>query len=187
MFRATASLARIAIVTFSAAPRHAPNKKEPSAEVQAAYRAALALDPDNPYALTGSARLMLVSDPQAALVQLARAASLSPLDLDVLQEEARGLIAAGQLDAAETKLEDALDLSASDPKITMELVELRIAKGSVDERTLELATRAVRFGGGADALELLSRVHSAQNHPQLATDAAARAQALRDEIPPSGG
>ena len=38
------------------------------------------------------------------------------------------------------------------------LAELRLARGAKDERTLELARRAVAFGGGAEAKALLERV-----------------------------
>jgi hypothetical protein len=38
----------------------------------------------------------------------------------------------------------------------------------------------VRFGGGADALELLGHVHAQRDEPELAARAEERARALRE-------
>ena len=66
----------------------------------------------------------------------------------------------------------------------MQLVELHLERGLATERTLGLAERAVRFGGGADALDLLERVHQFRNEPERASEAAARARALRERQSP---
>jgi hypothetical protein len=62
----------------------------------------------------------------------------------------------------------------------MELVRLDLGRGVATPRTLERASRAARFGGGADAVELLSRVHAQLGEAELAEQSAARARSLRE-------
>jgi hypothetical protein len=61
-----------------------------------------------------------------------------------------------------------------------ERARLDLERGVATARTLERARRAVRFGGGADALELLSSVHAERGEPEPAAQAAERARALRE-------
>jgi len=61
-----------------------------------------------------------------------------------------------------------------------ERARLDLERGVATPQTLERAKRAVRFGGGADALDLLSRVHARQGEPELAARAAEEARALRE-------
>ena len=51
---------------------------------------------------------------------------------------------------------------------------------ATQENLDRLAKRGVRFGGGPDALELLSRVHEQRHEPRQASWASARARELRE-------
>ena len=61
---------------------------------------------------------------------------------------------------AETKLDGLLREQPCDGEAARSLAELRLARGSDDERTQDLARRAVAFGGGAEAKALLERATS---------------------------
>jgi hypothetical protein len=61
-----------------------------------------------------------------------------------------------------------------------ERARLDLERGVATSRTLERALRAARFGGGADALELLARVHEQRDEPEPAARAAERARVLRE-------
>jgi hypothetical protein len=67
-----------------------------------------------------------------------------------------------------------------------ERARLDLQQGVATEQTLERARRAVRFGGGADALELLSQVLTKRNEPELAARAAEQARTLREAKAPKG-
>ena len=89
------------------------------------------------------------------------------------------MLASGRQQAAEERLEALLEEHPYDAEAAAQLVALQLGRGPGTERTQELARRAVRFGGGADALDLLSRVYEQQDQPERASEAASRAKALR--------
>jgi tetratricopeptide (TPR) repeat protein len=150
-----------------------------------AYERALELDPQNARALVGVGRLALEREPEQALVLFDRAAAADPDDAAPRRAAARALLAIGQQRAAEERLEALLHDHPYDADASMRIVELRLEGGAAEtEQTLELAERAVRFGGGADALDLLERVHRRRNELVRASEAAARAQALRERQAP---
>jgi tetratricopeptide (TPR) repeat protein len=152
--------------------------------VREAYARALELDPENARALAGLGRLALERDPEQALALFDRAAAADPGGATPRRAAARALLASGQPQAAEERLEALLEDHPYDVGASARLVELQLERGLATERTLDLAQRAVRFGGGADALDLLERVHGRRNEPERASEAAARARALREQHSP---
>jgi tetratricopeptide (TPR) repeat protein len=128
-------------------------------EVRAAYERALELEPEYACALSGLARLRVEArDAEAALALFERAAAADPEDVSPAHASAELLISLGRHEAAEARLEDWLDGNPFDGRAALRLAELRVERGAEVERTLALARRAVRFGGGPGAEELLDRV-----------------------------
>ncbi|MGE4608344.1 MAG: hypothetical protein AAEJ52_16515, partial [Myxococcota bacterium] len=111
----------------------------------------------------------------------------APLDPDPGWAAAQALIAAGKSPEAEARLGELLAKHPYEARAAAALVEMRLERGDAGERTAELAHRAARFGGGIEALDLLSRVHRSRDEPGLAEAVEARARALRDEGPGDDG
>ena len=152
----------------------------PAEAVYAAYARALELGPQNAWALAGLGRLAFGDDPEAALGFFDRAASADPSDPDPKLQAARALVASGKPAQAAERLDALLLEHPFEAEAAAERARLDLEQGVATPRTLERAHRAVRFGGGADALELLSRVHAQRDEPELAAQAAERARALRE-------
>jgi tetratricopeptide (TPR) repeat protein len=152
----------------------------PADAVNAAYARALELEPQNPWALAGLGGLVFADDPEAALGFFDRAAAADPSDPDVKFQAARALVAMGRPAEAETRLDELLRAHPFEAEAAAERARLDLERGVATTRTLERARRAVRFGGGADAFELLARVHTQRDEPEPAAQAAERAQALRE-------
>jgi predicted Zn-dependent protease len=152
----------------------------PAEAVHAAYARALELGPGNAWSLAGLGRLALGGDPEAALGFFDRAASADPADPDPKLQAARALVASGKPDQAGQRLDALLLEHPFEAEAAAERARLDVERGIATPATLERARRAVRFGGGVDALELLSRVHDERDEPELAARAADAAQALRD-------
>lgn len=164
-------------------------RSAPADEVRRAYARALELDPEQARALEGLGGLALERDPVEALALFDRAAAADSDPADLADAgaglaAARALIAAGRKQEAAERLEALLREHPYDAGVASALVELELERGVGTERTLALALRAVRFGGGADALDLLSRVYRERNDREHATAAAERARTLRDATPP---
>jgi len=152
----------------------------PVEAARAAYARALELEPQNARALAGLGRLALGDDPEAALGFFDRAAAADPSDPDPKLQAARALVASGQPAQAEERLDGLLWEHPLEAEAAAERAWLDLERGVATARTLERARRAVRFGGGADALDLLSRVHVERDEPEPAARAAERARALRE-------
>jgi len=152
----------------------------PAESVVAAYERALELDPGNAWALAGLGRMALRDDPEAAFGFFDRAASAAPDDPDPKLQAARALEAAGKPELAAKRLDELLLEHPAEFEAALERARLDVERGVATPETLERAERALQFGGGADALELLSRVHALRDEPELAEQAAKRARALRD-------
>jgi len=148
---------------------------------RAAYRSAIAIDSENAGALAGLGRL--ATNPDEARGLFERAAAAAPLDPDPAWGASQTLITAGKPSEAEARLEELLAKHPYEARAAAALVEMRLERGDAGERTAELAHRAVRFGGGIDALDLLGRVHRSRDEPKLAEAVEARARALRNEGP----
>jgi tetratricopeptide (TPR) repeat protein len=152
----------------------------PAEAVRAAYMRALELEPGNAQALAGLGRLAFDGDPEAALGFFDRAAAADPSDPDLKLQAARALVASGKPAQAEERLDALLLEHPFEAEAAAERARLDLERGVATPRTLERARRAVRFGGGADALELLGRVHAQRDEPEPAARAEERARALRE-------
>jgi tetratricopeptide (TPR) repeat protein len=152
----------------------------PVEAVRAAYARALELEPGNARALASLGRLALGDDPEAALGFFDRAVAADPSDPDPKLQAARALVASGKLAQAGERLDGMLLEHPFEAEAAAERARLDLERGVATPRTLERARRAVRFGGGADAFELLSRVYAERGEPEPAARAAERARALRE-------
>jgi tetratricopeptide (TPR) repeat protein len=152
----------------------------PVEAVRAAYARALELEPGNARALASLGRLALGDDPEAALGFFDRAAAADPSDPDPKLQAARALVASGKLAQAGERLDGMLLEHPFEAEAAAERARLDLERGIAKPRTLERARRAVRFGGGADDFELLSRVYAERGEPEPAARAAERARALRE-------
>lgn len=162
----------------------------PDADARAAYERALELDPDQAEALAGMGRLARDTDPVAALEWFDRAAKADPEEPAYPLAAARLLIGLDRRDEAATRLARMLEAHPHSMPAAVELAQLQLASGQVSDETEALAQRAVRFGGGVEALDLLARVYRERDEPQRATEVEARARALREaraprEAPPA--
>jgi tetratricopeptide (TPR) repeat protein len=153
----------------------------PAEAVRAAYARALELEPGNAQALAGLGRLALGDDPEAAFGFFDRAAVADPSDPDPKLQAARALVVAGKPAQAEERLDALLLAHPFEAEAAAEAARLDLERGVATPQTLERARRAVRFGGGADAFELLGRVHAQRDEPEPAARAAERARALRED------
>jgi tetratricopeptide (TPR) repeat protein len=152
----------------------------PEDSIHAAYERAVALEPRSADALAGLGRLALERSPDEALALFDRAAAADPSQAEPRREAAAILAASGRAREAEERLEALLGAHPTDAAAAARSVELRLARDVSDDRTLELARRAVRFGGRAEALDLLSRVYQQRDDPERARNAAADAKRLRE-------
>jgi Tfp pilus assembly protein PilF len=152
----------------------------PVGEARTAYGRALELDEANAYALAGMGRLAAGEDPAAALAYFDRALAADAKAEGAAVDSAQALAALDRGAEAEGRLLEVLEGDPTDLDAAAALVELRLGRGDSAERTLELANRGVRFGGGAEALDRLSRVHAARGETESASETAARAEKLRD-------
>jgi tetratricopeptide (TPR) repeat protein len=148
---------------------------------RAAYRRAVELDPRNPGALAGLARLALASDPAAALALFDRAAAADPEDPEPALGAARALRAAQQFDQASKRIDALLHEHPYEGKAAAEQVAMDLERNTVTARTLDRANRAVRFGGGVDSLDQLSEVHARLGQNEDAARIAARAKLIREK------
>lgn len=144
-------------------------------EAREAFERALAIDARNALAHLGIARLDAKSgDLGAALVAYDRAAHLDP-DLEpAYAEAALRLAEAGRGVEAEARWAALLDELPHDATAALALARLRHERGLDDERTVELARRAVHFRAGKEGLRLLATVLDARGETDRAREVRAR-------------
>jgi tetratricopeptide (TPR) repeat protein len=152
-------------------------RSAPREAVRAAYQRALELDPENAPALAALGRL--ATDPEAALALYARAAAADPEDPAPQRAAAELLVSLARREEAERRLAELLREHPYDGAAAARLAELRLDREAETDRTLELARRAVRFGAGPEAYELLSRVHRRRGEVEPAAEASRKAEAAR--------
>jgi tetratricopeptide (TPR) repeat protein len=126
-----------------------------------AFERALELEPENSRALLGLARLNAEAGDRERAVELyARAITRDPKEREGAREHAALLAAMGRHEDAEKVLGRVLEDYPYDADAARALAALRLGRGVKDGRTLELARRAVRFGGGREAEVLFEQVKS---------------------------
>ncbi len=130
-----------------------------SEAVRAPFQRALELEPNNLRALLGLARLERDAGSLAAAWALyEKALAVDPHDPETARDAAKLQVALEHPRKAEELLDELLREHPHDGVAARELAELRLARGAQDDRTRELARRAVAFDGGDAAKALLERV-----------------------------
>jgi tetratricopeptide (TPR) repeat protein len=133
--------------------------KAPNEQVRAEFERAIALNDKSARALLGLARLKVASDSREEAIGLyERAIGADESDGTPVHELASLLVALDRPADAEKRLEGLLRDRPYDAAAARALAEIRLARDAHDERGIELARRAVRFGGGPDAQAFLERV-----------------------------
>lgn len=92
-------------------------------------------------------------------------------------ESASALGRAGELERSERRWEALLREKPEHAGAAVALAESRLSRGDYGERTLELASRAIRFRGGIKALRTLARVHRLRGEEEQAEELTKRADA----------
>jgi tetratricopeptide (TPR) repeat protein len=156
------------------------------AAARAAYERAIALESGNARALAGMGRVLRESEPDRAVEFFDRAAAADPTDPEPGRLAAKALAAAGKTDDAAKRLEALLAQHPLDAEAAALRAQLDLDRGVASAATLDWARRAARLGGGADALDLLSRIHTQRGETDEASRVAERAKALREEKSPRG-
>ncbi len=127
-------------------------------QVRPAYQRALELDAEEPRALYRLAQIAARSGSSEAAVSLYdRAIAADPDNSDAVHELATLLVSMALPAEAEARLRTLLVEHPYDSKAALMLAKLRLQRGVRDDRTIELAKRAVRFGGGEEANVILER------------------------------
>jgi tetratricopeptide (TPR) repeat protein len=149
---------------------------------QRAYEAALAVDPENPRALAGLARLGEASGDAAgalaAVEGLARAATTNEAKAQHWLRAARLLDARGEHDTAIDRYRRALDAEPNAPALLCALREAYLARGDASA-ALELLEREVREADGDLAKATLEARRALLLRERLHDDAGAEASAKR--------
>jgi tetratricopeptide (TPR) repeat protein len=148
---------------------------------RAAYARAVELDPDNAHALAGLGRLVRETDPGQAVGYFDRAAAADPSDPEPELLAARAVAASGKPDDAARRLDALLAKHPLEAEAAAFRTKLDLDRGVANAETLERARRAARLGGGADALDLLGRVHTQRGETEEASRVAERARVLREQ------
>jgi tetratricopeptide (TPR) repeat protein len=148
---------------------------------RAAYQRAVDVDADDAHALAGLGRLTRERDPEAAIGFFDRAATADPDDPEPALLAARAAAASGKVDDAARRLDELLGRHPLEAQAAALRATLDLDRGIASAETLERARRAARLGGGADALDLVGRVHEKRGETEEATRVAERARALREK------
>jgi tetratricopeptide (TPR) repeat protein len=149
----------------------AATKADPT-RVRAAFERAVELSPEDWISLESLGRNREeAGDLEEALSLYRRAAAAAPDQTSPGRAIANTLAGMGRTAESEAAWEAQLREQPWDAEAAIALVSQRIAAGRLDDRTVELAERAVLFLGGAEAEQQLIEVHRARGE----TD---RAQAL---------
>jgi tetratricopeptide (TPR) repeat protein len=143
---------------------------------QDALERALALAPRlEPASVAMAYRRAEAGEVEAAVELLESLTDASP---ERLLDLAQVLAAAGRTAEAEARLEDMLWERPHHAEAALQLALLRLERAAgAEPRTLELAQRAVRFRGGADAYRVLAEVLEARGESEPAAKAREKAAA----------
>jgi tetratricopeptide (TPR) repeat protein len=126
---------------------------------RAAFERALALDENEPEALAGLARLEAAAgNGEAALSLWERAAAADPEEAMWVHRRAAQLAELGRVEDAESEWLGLLRDRPYDAEAALRVARLRAERDADSEPTLELARRAVRFGGGPEARAFYEKI-----------------------------
>jgi tetratricopeptide (TPR) repeat protein len=138
--------------------------------VRAAYQRALEIEPEQHRALAGLAALEARADAtESALALFDRAARADASDRASVRSAAQMEVQLGRSADAERRLSRLLRDHPYDAQAAIALAELRQTRGGDRAADAELARRAVKFGGGAAAKELLERIEAARGAAPVET------------------
>ncbi len=112
------------------------------AEAEGHYRAALAIQPDNPYLMNNLADLLLQRKDPGALALAERAAGLAPQAPYLLDTLASAQAAAKRSAQALQTQRRAVDLAPGDPRLRLHLGRLLVAQGEPEAARRELGAAA---------------------------------------------
>jgi len=152
--------------------------------IEAAYRRALAIDPEAARPLEALGRLAEArGEIEEAFAWYDRAWAAAPEQASPALRAAELAARSQRLDEAERRLEALLDETPWQAEAARQLARLRLDRGDEGERTLELAERAVLFRGGEAAARLLVEVHRSREEGARADEIAQAIEQGRP-IPP---
>lgn len=135
----------------------------PESAVREAFEAALASDSEDAVALRGLAELDAAGgNVEGAMARYDALIAAHRDDLEAPVVAARLLAEAGRTEDAEATLKRLLDKHPYVHEAASRLAALRVARGAEPTKTLELARRAVFFGGGAEAEAFLATLVEAE-------------------------
>jgi len=144
----------------------------PTAAIHRALSKAVELAPDASNGLTAIGdHLASEGDLASALTFYQRAAEADPAEPEPARAVARTLSRMGRASDAEAAWEVHLVEHPWDVEAALALTDLRLSNNRLDDRTVELAERAVLFLGGPTAQDRLIEIHHSRGE-------SARAQAL---------
>jgi len=153
-----------------------------AAELRAAYDRAIELAPQYAPALAGRSRVAQTDgDVEAAISLLDRAGAADTHDPAMRIEAARLTLELGRIDEAKLRLDAIIEEYPWAGRAAAERVELDLAQDRVDDRTRDLASRAVKFGGRVDDVEVLARVHALLGDGERAREVEEVARRLREQ------
>ncbi len=156
--------------------------KQPASEVSAAYNAVLEVDPENARALEGLGRVAVSEGALAdALPYFDRASTANPDEVGPSIAAARVLVQLGRGVEAEKRLTEFMAEHQFDAAASQMLAELLVERDAAGDRALDLARRALRFGGGEDALNLLVQIHEARGETEDARRVSERWKAHKEQ------
>ncbi len=159
--------------------------EQKTSQARSAYARAVELDPKNSLALESlGRRLQQDGELEEALALYDRAVEAAPEQSGAERLKGLALLAAGRAQEAEVAWEAQLRENPWDARTAESLAELRVADGRLDDRTLELAERAVLFRGGREAEALLVEVHRKRGEEERAAAVASAIEAGQP-LPPS--
>jgi tetratricopeptide (TPR) repeat protein len=150
----------------------------PVESIRAAYERAIDIYPQHVRALESLGRLAEAQGAvDEALASYDRATEAYEEWSDAAHRAAALALREGRSEEAERRYMVLLRQHPWDAEGSMALTELRLARGVADDTTLQLAERAVLFGGGEEAQQLLVRVHEARGESERAAQVAKAAEA----------
>jgi tetratricopeptide (TPR) repeat protein len=152
--------------------------------VRSAFEAAIARDEKNALALEGLGRVLdRAGDVAGAIAFYDRATKVHPESPTAARRAAQLSAEAGKADEAERRWNELLKERPWDAEAARALTDIRVARKQTDAVTRDYAERAVMFGGGKPAEEVLVRVYELRGEHERA-EVVAKAFKEGKRLPP---